>query len=95
MHSMLFVADVPSGPKYSQLPQNWQAFTDYVGVKLKQLSGVERLGDKVWLVNMRINPVPLGLLVAGAHERDISFRLLPFADEPQWLRAASGSSPAS
>jgi hypothetical protein len=34
MHSMLFVDDVPSGAKYSQVPQNWQAFTDYAGAQV-------------------------------------------------------------
>jgi hypothetical protein len=91
MHSMLFVAAAPDhGPRYSQIPQNWQAFIGYVSNKLPQLSGAERLSENVWLVNLRIDPVPLGLLVAGAHEHGIAFRLLPFADEPQWLPAASG-----
>lgn len=89
MHSMLFVADVASGAKYSPLPQNLRAFTEYVSNELQQLSGgVEQLDDKVWLVNMRINRVPLGILVAGAHKNGVAFRLLPFADEPRWLSAA-------
>jgi hypothetical protein len=97
MHSMFFVAAAPiGGARYASIPQDWQAFVGYVANKLQQLSGVERLGENVWLVNMRIDPLPLGLLVAGAHEHGIAFRLLPFADEPQWLPVDSGptSTPA-
>jgi hypothetical protein len=90
MHSMLFVATAPaSGPRYSQIPQKWQEFLGYVSNTLPQFSGVQRIGENVWLVNMRIDPVPLGLLVVGAHQHGIAFRLLPFVDEPQWLPAAS------
>ncbi len=92
MHSMLFVATAPiSGGRYSPIPQNWQAFIGYVSNKLQPLAGVERLSENVWLVNMRIDPLPLGLLVAGAHEHGIECRLLSLDDEPQWLPAAPGS----
>ena len=87
---MLFVSNVPSGPRLSPLPQSWQEFTRFIQNELQQFSGVEQLGDKVWLVNMSIDPVPLGLLVAGAHKHGVPFRLLPFGDEPQWL---GGSAP--
>lgn len=80
-------------PQIQPNTANWQALMGYVSNKLPQLSDAERLSENVWLVNLRIDPVPLGLLVAGAHEHGIAFRLLPFADEPQWLPAASGPTP--
>jgi hypothetical protein len=91
MHSILFVVAAPTDPNpHSPSQQNWLGFSGYISNKLQMLAGVERLGKNVWLVNMRIDPLPLGLLVAGAHDHGIAFRLLPFADEPQWLPAATG-----
>jgi hypothetical protein len=49
------------------------------------MQGVERLSENVWLVNLRIDPLPLILLCNAAHRLGIAFRLLPFDDAPQWL----------
>jgi hypothetical protein len=92
MHSMLFVGTMPTDQMvHSPAWQAWRAFSAYAANRLQQFADVERLAENVWMVNMRADPLPLALLVTGAHDHSIGYRLLPFADEPQWLPAASGS----
>jgi hypothetical protein len=87
---MLFVATIPTDSSVqSQSWQNYRAFSADASNKLKQFSGAEPLAENVWLVNMRIDPLPLALLETGAHDLGIAYRLLPFDDAPQWLPAAS------
>jgi hypothetical protein len=86
MHSMLFVATTltferTTDPEF----EKWRGFLGYAKNSIDHLAGVERLGENVWLMNMRIDPLPLILLGSAAHEHDIAFRLLPFDDAPQWL----------
>ena len=86
MHSMLFVAGPPTDQiAGSQSWQAWREFTGYVTNNVERLLGVEPLGVNVWLLNMRIDPLPLCLLGSAAHQHGIAFRLLPYADEPEWL----------
>jgi hypothetical protein len=87
MH-MLFVATVPlSRTTADQTFQSWQGFAGYASNTIQPMSGVERLGENVWLLNMSIDPLPLCLLGSAARQHGIAFRLLPFPDEPQWIPA--------
>jgi len=94
MHSMLFVASVLTPSTAGDDP--WKAnqqLRDHVTNTARQYRGVERLADNVCLVNMRIDPLPLALLCNAAHQLGIAFRLLPFAEEPQWLPTSAGPTP--
>lgn len=86
MHSMLFVATIPDFSLTSDRGfQNWEDFSAHATRTVGQSASVEQLARNVWLLNMRTDPLPLVLLGSAAHQRGIAFRLLPFADEPQWL----------
>jgi hypothetical protein len=92
MHSMLFVVAVPTDN--TTMSQSWQMYRGFIGYatnNLEPFSGVERLAENVWLVNMRIDPLPLALLGSAAHQHGIGFRLLPFAEAPQWLPDATNT----
>jgi hypothetical protein len=80
MHSVLFVARIGE-------VDAWQKFVSFVLPKVRQAKGVMRLGENVWLVNLRENVTVLGYLIAYAEERQIPYGILPFEHEPQWLPA--------
>ena len=81
MHSMLFVATIP--PER----QDWSEFLVHVDRQLAQAKGVGRLAENVWLLNMRESVEPFGQLVYLAERAGISYGLLPFEHEPEWLPA--------
>jgi hypothetical protein len=81
MHSVIFHAIAPD----DQAAPNWRSFIGDVDGKLKPYTNFERLAENVWLVNLRVQPAPLGFLVARAHAFHIEYRLLAFDDAPQWL----------
>jgi hypothetical protein len=90
MHSILFAATVPDRNLPHAEHDKWRGFSDYASNKLELYTNVERLAENVWLVNLLVDPAPLGFLVAGAEEHQVAYRLLPFDVEPQWLPAAMG-----
>ncbi len=81
MHSILFVATI-SGHKH-----DWAEFVEIATTKLSQSEGVVRLAENVWLLNLQKSVAPLGWLVAVAEQKAVSYGLLPFEHEPEWLPA--------
>lgn len=80
MHSALFVAAEPTTPS-----QDWYDFLGDVDKTLHTTQHVERLAKNVWLVNFQNAPYALGYLISYAERRSIFYRILPLADEPQWV----------
>ena len=81
LHSILFVASIPDRDI------DWKAFALDVEAKLRQEQNVVRLAENVWMIDLTKSVAPLGYLVALADTKGVSYGLLPFVDEPQWLPA--------
>jgi hypothetical protein len=82
MHSAIFVAVEPTTQS-----QEWFGFLDDADKTVHTTQHVERLGKNVWLVNFQNAPYALGYLISYAERHAISYRILPLADEPQWIPA--------
>jgi hypothetical protein len=80
MHSALFVAQY-----LRRDPLKWGNFLLQAKVGLQTFPNVSRLAENVWLVNFQESPVPLSLLVCAADAHGVSYGILPFEDEPEWL----------
>jgi hypothetical protein len=83
MHSALFAATQPMNRG-----SDWPTFVADADRNQTITGNAERLADGVWLVNFRRSPAALSYLVCAAETRAIPYRILPLADEPQWLPAA-------
>jgi len=86
MHSAIFVATEPTSPS-----QHWHELLTEVDKTVDTTQHVERSAKNVWLVNFQNAPYALGYLISYAERRSISYRILPLADEPQWIPV--GTSP--
>jgi len=88
MHSMLIQVSMPTDTSIQSTAwNNYRSLASQAVTFSSQSKNVEVLVENVWLVNMRIDPLPRIFLCNTAHRLGIAFRLLPFADEPQWLPA--------
>jgi hypothetical protein len=83
MHSALFVATIPTDDK-GQV--NWRAFQGELDAKLRNAKTLERLAENVWLAGFASDPSSLAWLVVSADKWGFAYRILPFAEAPQWLR---------
>jgi hypothetical protein len=83
MHSALFAAG-----QSTNRGSDWPTFVAETDRNPTIAGNAERLADGVWLVNFRQSPAALSYLVCAAEARTISYKILPLADEPQWLPAA-------
>ena len=88
MHSALFVATIPELEK-----GNWDAFLAEIFSKLRTAKGVQRLAENVWLAEFASEPTSLAWLVVSAEKSHITYRILPFAEAPQWLPAGYRPTP--
>ena len=79
MHSILFVANPALNP------DTWAAFTEQIDKKIKPTQDALRLAENVWLVNLQASVAPFGWLVASADIHGVSYGILPFEHEPEWL----------
>jgi len=79
MHSALFVAS------YGTDRIGWGEFLAFVDSQLKDAKHVLRLAENVWLVNAQKSFAPLAHLVALAEQRRVTYGILPFEREPEWL----------
>ena len=82
MHSALFVATMPK-----ERDDDWEVFLSRVSTKTKAMTSLVRLAENVWLVDLTKGPGALGYLISFAHEGRMSYGILPFEREPQWLPA--------
>jgi hypothetical protein len=80
MHSAVFVAVEPE-----LKPQEWFQFIEHTNKNQLLAQFAERLAQNVWLVAFHRSPSALAFLISSADARTIAFRILPLADEPQWL----------
>ena len=79
MHSALFVAC------YAIAEETWRNFLTKAKVGIRKFPNVSRLSENVWLVNLQENPASLAYLVSAADAVGVSYGILPFQDEPEWL----------
>jgi len=92
MHSALFVAIVPDEKWVTNSPASrplWYAFTDIVDACIVKYNSVQRLSDSVWLVDISKAIPFLACLISTAEYQKIAYKILPLADEPQWLPVGS------
>ncbi len=82
MHSALFAA---VDQKFSR---DWTAFLADVNKTMQTSEYVDRLAPNVWLVNFQKAPSALGFLISSAETNAIGYRILPLAEEPQWIPVA-------
>lgn len=68
--------------------RDWTAFLADVGKTIQTTEYVDRLALNVWLVNFQKAPSALGFLISSAETNAIGYRILPFADAPQWIPVA-------
>jgi hypothetical protein len=81
MHTALFVVSPP------QDRQDWMTFLTYVQQSPDIARDAKRLAENVWLVNFHEHPPALARLVAIADDRGLTYGILAFEQEPQWLPA--------
>ena len=83
MHSVLFVAHIPERPGQG----DWDEFLRCATKRAKPNTGVLRLSENVWLIDVSSSFSPLAWLVADAERLKVSYGILPFEHEPRWLPA--------
>jgi hypothetical protein len=81
MHSAIFYA------KLTSQRSDWANFLDHADRKTATDKGVVRLGENVWLLNVRESPAALGWLIGSAEQHGIQYGILPFAQAPEWIPA--------
>jgi hypothetical protein len=79
MHSALFVA------KEINLSQQWLGFLVEAEKNVQTTQHVERLAKNVWMVNFQKAQSALGFLIYFAETNGVSYKILPFVEEPQWI----------
>jgi hypothetical protein len=86
MHSGIVVVELKD--KNSQF-QQWKSFTDAIESKIASAGkAIERLAENVWLVNFQKSPSVLAWIVVTAERNDLTYKILQFDGEPQWLPVA-------
>jgi hypothetical protein len=80
MHSALFAATIPGvGDR-----QKWSTFLGAMA-KVGVETNTTRLAENVCIVSFSESPSALSWFVASAETHGISYGILPFDAEPQWL----------
>jgi hypothetical protein len=78
MHSAMFIAQ-PSAD------ESWDKFSVNAGAKTEKDKNALRLAENVWLLDVRVSPASLGWLISTAERFGVSYGILQFEHEPQWL----------
>jgi hypothetical protein len=79
MHSFIFRADKPESQGV------WEKYLKQVNGAIRPDDTVAQLSENMWQVDKTKSPRALGYLIAFADELQVSYRMLPFEHEPQWL----------
>ena len=87
MHSMLFVATIPPEKHV------WADFVENTAREPAPAEGVLQLAENVWLLNLQKSIQPFGRLVYICERFGVSYGLLGFEHEPEWLPENYGSTP--
>lgn len=88
MHAALFVATIPDDAS------EWSKFLEFSEAKMRpHNSTFVRVSENAWLLSLRDSAAPLGQLVFFAEQHGISYGILPFEREPQWLPAGFDPKP--
>jgi hypothetical protein len=100
MHSAIIVIEMPEMAYNATSNQAWQTFLAMVDLTathrpdpLHKQTGVERLGENVWLVNFLQNPAALARVVEAAVKKPLPYKILQLDAAPQWLPVGSGPEP--
>ena len=101
MHSAIVVIGMPDTGHDGYSNPVWQTFLAIVNLTatnkpdpIDKQTGVERLGENVWLVNFLQNPAALSRLVDAAVRKPLPYRILQLDAAPQWLPVGSDSKPS-
>jgi hypothetical protein len=81
VHNALFVA------KFTKRRDDWLEFITIVLNRLQRDANCVRLGENIWLVNVKASQGTLAWLVKLCEQREITYGVLPLADEPRWIPA--------
>jgi len=79
MRSAVIVVKIP------EQRRDWRRFTGDVTARTEIDENVVRLGRNVWLVDVHRSPAGLGWLISLCEQHNVSYGILPLADQPQWL----------
>jgi hypothetical protein len=90
MHSAIVVVRMPLDAYPGR--QQWQTFCAAVA-SLDTNDAAKRLGENVWQIAFQKNPGALALLVYSCDRHGLSYGILPFDAEPQWLPAGFDPKP--
>jgi hypothetical protein len=92
MHSAIVVIKIPELLHTEAQSQRWANYVGEVDDLIKgkqeplgQQTGVARLGENVWLVNVQQNPAAVARLVYFATQYRLDYGILPLDGAPQWL----------
>jgi hypothetical protein len=87
MHSVLFIAAFPDRgtgiPGHNE--REWDKYLTAITPKLTQDSGVVRLSENIWLIDIAKSIVSLAHLIATSDHEKVAYNLLSFEHAPQWL----------
>jgi hypothetical protein len=93
MHSALFAVEAPAdnqSPAWQNVNGLWgQPLRSDQPSALDDKETVQQLAENVWLVNFQMNPAALATLIYGAERFRLSYKILPFEHEPEWLLGGS------
>lgn len=94
MPSVVISIEMPPDTYDTSVPQAWHNFiADVDNLRrekpqhLDKQKGVLRLGENVWRVSVHENPSAFARLIFQADQYRLAYKILPLADEPQWLPA--------
>ncbi len=79
MHTAIFQVVAPEEATHEQ-KERFEKFSAEIGSIRSPL-----LGNYVWQVSFRRVPGDLGKLIEACERYQISYRILPLPDEPQWI----------
>ncbi len=86
MHSAIVAVELPGDKR------QWSAFQAAIQT-IEGNQAVSLLGENVWQIDFQKAPLAFALLVKGAEDLRLPYRILSFDAEPRWLRVVPNPKP--
>ncbi len=86
MHSILFHVEQPV--TFANVKEeDWDRFVVASRNLCRHNATVRTLGETCWLISLQKNLYTFAALLSAAHTRQLTYHVLFFPDEPQWIEA--------
>ena len=79
MHSVILVVELPNDDR------PWESFLARAKLGGELSTSVQRLGQNVWQLNIQAELAPLSRILGAADGLGLTYKMLVFDAEPQWL----------